>query len=253
MRIPRLNKKQIDGMRRAGASAARTLHAACDLVAPGVTTQQIDDLVAAHTASEGGTCAQYLYEVDDQVFPAHVCTSVNEVVCHGIPGPRILRDGDIVNIDVTTNLDGWHGDTSRTVVVGKPTPEAAHVVQVASRALQVGIDAVRPGLRFNVIGEAIEAFVTSQGCTVVREFGGHGIGRRMHQAPHVHHHKMMLPQPVLEVGMCFTIEPMVCLGGRRIRMLDDGWTVITADGKLTAQAEHTVLVTADGAEILTRA
>lgn len=252
MSIPLLNSKQIAGMRRAGRSAARTLDAACAMVGPGLTTQDIDACVAEHTASEGGSCAQFGYLVDGVPFPGHVCTSVNDVVCHGVPGPRVLEDGDIINIDVTTNLQGWHGDTSRTVFVGKPSPEAAHVVQVAERALQLGIDAVRPGARFNVIGEAIEDFVRSMGCTVVREFGGHGIGRRMHQDPHVHHDRQRIAQPILRPGMCFTIEPMVCLGRRELRFLDDGWTVVTADGRWSAQAEHTLLVTADGAEILTR-
>lgn len=217
----------------------------------GATTGDIDRVVAEHTQREGGKCAQYKYEVDGLIFPGHVCTSVNDVVCHGIPGPRVLKDGDIVNIDVTTELGGWHGDTSRTVLVGKPSPEAAHVVQTAARALQVGIDSVRVGARLNVIGAAIQAFVHQRGCSIVREFGGHGIGQKMHTDPHVHHHKTWIAGPILQPGMCFTIEPMICLGERHIHILEDGWTVVTQDGRLTAQAEHTILVTEDGAEILT--
>ncbi|MCO4747566.1 MAG: type I methionyl aminopeptidase [Proteobacteria bacterium] len=251
--FPILRAKEIHAMRRAGKSAARTLNAACEAAVVGATTGQIDAVVAAHTEAEGGRCAQYLYDVDGAIFPAHVCTSVNNVICHGIPGPRELLDGDIVNIDVTTELEGWHGDTSRTVLVGTPSPEAAHVVQVASRALQIGIDAVRPGARLNVIGEAIEAFAKSQGCTVVKEFGGHGIGRKMHLQPHVNHHKSLIAGPFMVPGMCFTIEPMVCLGDADLRVLDDEWTVVTQDGSLSAQAEHTILVTDDGAEILTLA
>ncbi|MCB9657255.1 MAG: type I methionyl aminopeptidase [Sandaracinaceae bacterium] len=252
-RIPLLNEKQQAAMRRAGRAAAQTLARAAASVRAGLTTGEIDALVARDTKERGGRCAQYHYRVGRQVFPAHVCTSVNEVVCHGIPGPRALRDGDIVNVDVTTELRGWHGDTSRTLRVGTPGPDAAHVVDVAERALAVGIAAVRPGATLHELGAAIEAFVQREGCSVVRDFGGHGIGRQMHMAPHVPHHACSTPGPQLVPGMCFTVEPMVCLGAPHVRVLADGWTVVTADGRLSAQAEHTLLVTEDGVEVLTRA
>lgn len=241
-------------MRRAGRAAARTLDAACEAVRPGRTTLDIDRIVFRDTVARGGECAQFGYRPPGAPpFPGHVCTSRNFVVCHGIPSDdEVLEDGDIVNIDVTTRLKGWHGDTSRTVLVGRPRPEGAHVVQVAQRALEAGIAAVRPGAPLSVIGEAIEAVVHPQGCTIVREFGGHGIGRAMHQRPHVFHYATDQPQPLIEVGMCFTIEPMVCLGQPDIELLADGWTVVTRDRKWSAQAEHTLRVTEAGAEILTR-
>ncbi|MCB9759533.1 MAG: type I methionyl aminopeptidase [Alphaproteobacteria bacterium] len=239
-------------MRRAGRAAAATRDAACALVKPGVTTQAIDDLVRADTHSRGGRCAQHGYRVGGVPFPANVCTSVNTVVCHGVPSSDVvLEDGDIVNIDVTTELGGWHGDTSRTVCVGTPSPEALHLVEATRRALTLGIAQVRPGVPLSRIGEVIEVFARSQGCTVVRAFGGHGIGRRMHQAPHVHHHATGRPWPVLQPGMFFTIEPMLCLGRSEVQVLDDGWTVVTADGSLSAQFEHTVAVTRDGVEVMT--
>lgn len=252
-RISILSPKHQDAMRRAGRAAAETLAVAARAVAPGVTTAALDALVATDTKARGGRCAQYHYRQGRLVFPSHVCTSVNEVVCHGIPGPQVLREGDIVNVDVTTELYGWHGDTSRTVAVGRVTPEAAHVVAVAARALEVGIAQVLPGRALHEVGAAIEEYARSEGCSVVRDFGGHGIGRSMHMAPHVPHHRCATPGPRLVPGMCFTIEPMVCLGAPQVRVLADGWTVVTADGALSAQAEHTVLVTESGAEVLTRA
>lgn len=252
-RIPILSPKHQEAMRRAGRAAAETLAVAARAVAPGVTTATLDDLVARDTKARGGRCAQYHYRQGRLVFPAHVCTSVNEVVCHGIPGPRVLREGDIINVDVTTELHGWHGDTSRTIAVGDVGPEAAHVTAVAARALQVGIAQVRPGATLHEIGAAIEDYARTEGCSIVRDFGGHGIGRSMHMAPHVPHHRSSTPGPRLVPGMCFTIEPMVCLGAPQVRILPDGWTVVTVDGSLSAQAEHTLLVTDDGVEVLTRA
>jgi len=252
-RIAILAPKHQEAMRRAGRAAAETLAVAARAVAPGVTTAALDELVARDTKQRGGRCAQYHYRQGRLVFPAHVCTSVNHVVCHGVPGPHALREGDIVNVDVTTELHGWHGDTSRTLRVGRVSPDAEHVATVAERALEVGIAQVRPGASLHDIGAAIEEYAREQGCSVVRDFGGHGIGRRMHMAPHVPHHRSPTPGPRLAPGMCFTIEPMVCLGAPQVRVLADGWTVVTVDGSLSAQAEHTLLVTEQGAEVLTRA
>lgn len=242
----------IRGMRRAGRAAADTLAAACARVQPGVTTLALDRFVAADTRRRRGTCAQHGHRVGQNVFPGHLCTSVDDVVCHGVPRDDVvLEAGSLVNLDVTTALRGYHGDTSRTVFVGRPGPEAAHVVQVAERALQLGIEAVRPGRPLHDLGRIIEAFVRSQGCTVVTDYGGHGIGRRMHEAPHVPHHDVP-GGPRLVEGLCFTLEPMVCLGRAELVHDPDGWTVRTADGRLSAQVEHTLRVTADGVEILTR-
>ncbi|MBX2800838.1 MAG: type I methionyl aminopeptidase [Myxococcales bacterium] len=248
----RLDPKSLRGMRRAGRATAATLHAACAQIRPGMRLDAIDAFVARDVAARGARSSVLGYEVAGAPpFPGHCCTSRNEVVCHGIPDATELQEGDIVNVDITTELGGWHGDTSRTVHVGTPSPEAAHLVQTTERALAAGIAAVRPGAPLGAIGAAIEAVVRPLGCTLVREFGGHGIGRAMHQPPHVHHVRVPGPSPTLWPGMCFTIEPMVCLGRPEIRMLDDGWTVVTADGRWSAQAEHTVCVTDDGVEILT--
>ncbi|MEZ4237793.1 MAG: type I methionyl aminopeptidase [Myxococcota bacterium] len=213
-----LHPRELRKMRRAGRAAAATLDAACALVRPGLSTDRIDAFVAADTARRGGRCSQHGHRVGERRFPGHVCVSPNDVVCHGVPSPHVvLRDGDIVNIDVTTELEGWHGDTSRTVFVGEPGPEARHVVEVARRALEVGIAQVRPGAPMRAIGRAIEAFARSEGCTVVEDYGGHGIGRMMHEPPTVPHVDTGFDGPRMRVGACFTIEPMVCLGGATIR------------------------------------
>jgi methionyl aminopeptidase len=181
-----------------------------------------------------------------------VCTSRNAVVCHGIPSPRErLSDGDIINVDVTTELDGFHGDTSATLFVGAPSAEARHVVETARRCRDAGIAEVRAGARLGDIGAAIVELATREGCSVVREFGGHGIGRAMHEPPMVSHVGQRGAGLRLREGMAITIEPMINLGGPDVRQLDDGWTIVTADGSLSAQFEHTVLVTRGGCEILT--
>ena len=242
-----------DPMRRAGRAAARTLAAACDLVRPGISTAEIDALVVRHTRELGGRCAQYGYVAGGPPFPGHVCTSINDVICHGIPAKTdVLTDGDILTIDVTTELDGWHGDTARTVFVGTPSPQAAHLTQVTKRALDLAIEQIRPGVHLGIVGEVIEAFAQQNGCSVVRDFCGHGIGRTMHQPPSVPHYAGARG-PILRPGMCFTIEPMICLGSWECVIDDDEWTARTADGSLAAQFEHTLRVTEDGVEVLTRA
>ena len=235
-------------MRRAGRAAAATLAEVGRRLRPGMTTAAIDALVRRDTARRRGTPSQLGYEG----FPAAVCTSVNEVVCHGIPrADVVLRRGDIVNVDVTTDLGGWHGDTSATFFVGEPSAEARHVVETARRALQAGIDAVRHGGRLGDVGAAIDALARREGCAVVTDYGGHGIGRKMHLPPHVHHVAEAGTGPILRPGMAFTIEPMINLGGPAVRLLPDGWTVVTADGSLSAQFEHTILITERGPEVLT--
>jgi methionyl aminopeptidase len=235
-------------LRNAGRAAAATLAHVGSRLQPGVTTADIDVWVREDTARRGGTPSQLGYKG----FPAAVCTSRNEVVCHGIPRRDVvLRPGDIVNVDVTTCLDGFHGDTSAMFFIGEPSPEARHVVDVARRCREAGIAVVRDGARLGDIGAAIEELARRERCSVVRELGGHGIGRLMHAPPHVAHHGQRGTGLRLRAGMTFTIEPMINLGGREVRFLDDGWTVVTADGSLSAQFEHTVLVTREGCEILT--
>ena len=248
MFIPRLSRSQIKRMRRAGASAARTLNNACAQLQPGVSGAQIDAAVRLHTAREGGHPAQLGYHG----FPGSLCVSPNDVVCHGIPGPALLQEGDIVNLDVTTCLDGFHGDTSRSVAIGGVSEEARALLVLAEACMWAGIEQIQDGVELGRVGEAIEALATRQGCTVVREFGGHGIGRKMHLPPHVHHHAGT-GGPVLRSGMCITVEPMINLGSAQIAMDADEWTVRTADGQLSAQFEHTILVTDAGCEVLTLA
>jgi methionyl aminopeptidase len=235
-------------LRRAGRVAAETLAHVGARLAPGASTADIDAWVRADTARRGGRPSQLGY----QGFPAAVCTSRNQVVCHGIPRrEERLLPGDIVNVDVTTLLDGFHGDTSATFFVGEPSPEARHVVEVARRCRDAGVAVVREGARLGDIGAAIEELARREGCSVVRDLGGHGIGRQMHAEPHVPHYGTRGSGVRLRAGMAFTIEPMINLGGPEVRFLDDGWTVVTADGALSAQFEHTVLVTRDGCEVLT--
>jgi methionyl aminopeptidase len=239
---------EVAAMRRAGRAAAATLAHVGTRLRPGITTADIDAWVRADTRARGGTPSQLGYHG----FPAAVCTSRNHVVCHGIPSPEErIEPGDIVNVDVTTCVEGFHGDTSATFVVGDASPEARHLVDVARRCLEAGIAVVREGARLGDIGAAVSALAEAEGCTVVRDFGGHGIGRAMHLEPHVAHHGRAGTGRRLHAGMTFTIEPMVNLGAADVTVLDDGWTVVTADGSLSAQFEHTVLVTKGGCEVLT--
>ena len=248
MAIEILGPSQIERMRRAGRVAAATLAFVGSQLRPGMSTAEIDRLVREDTARRGGRPSQLGYKG----FPAAVCTSRNQVVCHGIPSPReFLEPGDIVNIDVTTNLDGYHGDTSAMFLIGEVSPEAKRIVDIARRCRDTGISVVRDGARLGDIGAAIEELARTEGVGVVTEVGGHGIGRQMHAEPHVAHTGRRGSGPRLKAGMAFTVEPMVNLGSAAIRHLDDGWTIVTADGSLSAQWEHTVIVTRDGCEIVT--
>ena len=235
-------------LRAAGRAAAATLALVGARLRAGITTGDIDDWVRADTTRRGGYPSQFGYHG----FPAAVCTSRNEVVCHGIPSEKeLLENGDIVNVDVTTELDGFHGDTSRTFAIGSVSPEARHVMDVARRCMDTGIAAVRPGARLGDIGAAIQELAEREGCSVVRDFGGHGIGRKMHADPHVAHFGVAGRGRRLRTGMAFTIEPMINLGSADVIHCEDGWRVVTADGSLSAQFEHTILVTEEGAEVLT--
>jgi methionyl aminopeptidase len=248
MSIELYGERERDRLRRAGRVAAETLAFVGAQLRIGMTTAEIDQLVREDTERRGGKPSQLGYHG----YPAAVCTSRNQVVCHGMPSPHErLADGDIINVDVTTELDGFHGDTSMTFVVGGASAQALHVVKVARACLAAGIEVVRPGARLGDIGAAIEAIAQREACSVVRDYGGHGIGRRMHQEPHVSHVGQRGQGPRLKAGMAFTIEPMINLGSPRVRVLSDGWTVVTEDGCLSAQFEHTVLVTETGCEVLT--
>lgn len=251
MAIELHDEKAVAKLRAAGRAAAETLAFVGARIAPGISTAQIDGWVRDDTARRGGRPSQLGYHG----FPAAVCTSRNEVVCHGIPSVgEILRGGDIVNVDVTSCLDGYHGDTSATFVVGRmehASREAVHVADVARRCRDAGVAVVRAGARLGDIGAVIEELARREGCSVVREYGGHGIGRKMHADPHVAHTGARGTGIRLKEGMAITIEPMINLGTADVRLLDDQWTVVTADGRLSAQFEHTVLVTRAGAEILT--
>lgn len=235
-------------LRRAGQVAAATLRAVGAQLQAGMTTADIDVLVREDTRRRGGQPSQLGY----RGFPAAVCTSVNDVVCHGIPSPRVvLRDGDIINVDVTTFVDGFHGDTSRTFFIGQPGSDARKVVEVAERCLWAGIEVARAGARLGDVGAAIERLSTAEGCSVVRDFGGHGIGRVMHAEPHVAHFGTPGRGLRLRPGMAFTIEPMINLGGAEVVLERDEWTVRTADGSLSAQFEHTILIGERGPEVVT--
>jgi methionyl aminopeptidase len=234
-------------MRRAGRLAAETLDFITPHVKAGVTTEELDQLCHNYIISHGATPAPLGY----RGFPRSICTSVNHVVCHGIPGPKALVDGDIVNIDVTVILDGWHGDTSRMYVVGEAKTLARRLIDVTYEAMMRGIAAVRPGARLGDIGHAIQIYAEAQRFSVVRDFCGHGLGRVFHDAPSVLHYGERDTGETLREGMFFTIEPMINAGTWQVKVLSDGWTAVTKDRKLSAQFEHSVGVTKDGCEIFT--
>ncbi len=235
-------------MRIAGRLAAEQLEMIEEHIRPGVTTDDINTIIHDYTVNvQHGTPAPLNY----RGFPKSVCTSVNHVVCHGIPNDKPLKNGDIINIDVTIIKDGFHGDTSKTFFVGEPSIKARRVVDIAHDSMRLGIDMVAPGVRLGDIGHAIQRHVEGQGCTVVREYCGHGIGRVFHEDPQVLHYGTPGTGMELQAGMCLTIEPMVNVGKRHVKLMPDGWTVITKDHSLSAQWEHTILVTDDGHDILT--
>jgi len=242
--------KEIEAMRVVGRMAAETLVLVGEKLRAGMTTEEINTIVHEDTIRRGARPAPLNYKG----FPKSVCTSINDVVCHGIPDrSQVLKDGDIINVDITTFYEGFHGDTSATFYIGVPSAEARLVTETARRALDIGIAEVKEGARLGDIGAAIQEFVESQGCSVVRDFVGHGIGRRFHEDPQVKHYGKRGAGERLKAGMIFTIEPMVNVGRFEV-VVDshDKWTVTTADGSLSAQFEHTCLVTKTGVEILTK-
>lgn len=249
MGITLKSKQEVESMRIAGQLAAEVLRMVEPYVQPGITTEELDSI-----------CHRYITEEQQAIpaplnyrgFPKSICTSVNHVICHGIPGDKVLRDGDIINIDVTVIKDGWHGDTSKMFQVGTPTVKGRRISDIAHRAMVIGIEMVRPGARLGDIGHAIQQYAEGQGGSVVREYCGHGIGRIFHEDPQVLHYGRPGTGEVLMPGMVFTIEPMINLGRRETRLLSDGWTVVTRDRSLSAQWEHTLAVTEDGFDVLTR-
>jgi methionyl aminopeptidase len=241
---------EVEKMRAAGRLTAEILDRVSELIRPGTSTGEIDRLVAEVTHSHGATSAPRGY----RGFPAHCCTSINDVVCHGIPDDhRKLENGDIINVDVTPVLEGWHGDSSRTFLVGDVSPIGRRLVADTYKAMWLGIRVVRPEAQVGDIGHAIQTFAEAQGYSVVREFTGHGIGREFHTAPSILHFGTPGTGEILVPGMTFTVEPMINLGHWKTKILDDGWTAVTVDGTLSAQFEHTCLVTEEGVEVLTLA
>ena len=237
-----------ESMRRAGRLAAETLDFITPYVQPGTTTDELNRLCHDFVAERGATSAPLGY----RNFPKSICTSVNHVVCHGIPSEKkILKNGDIVNIDVTPILDGWHGDSSRMFFVGKPKVKARKLIEVTYEAMMLGIAAIRPGATLGDIGHAIQEYAESHRYSVVRDFCGHGVGKVFHTAPNVLHYGQPGHGRVIKEGMFFTVEPMINAGRYEVKVLADGWTAVTKDRSLSAQFEHSIGVTADGCEIFT--
>lgn len=239
---------EIEKMREAGRLAVEVLEMIAPHVVPGVTTEQLDAI-----------CHDYMVNVQKVIpaplnyrgFPKSICTSVNHQICHGIPGPKKLKNGDIVNIDITVIKDGYHGDTSKMFFIGEASIKAKRLVKITQECLYLGIETVKPGGHFGDIGYAIQKYAESNGLSVVQEFCGHGIGKNFHEDPQVLHYGKAGTGEVFKPGMVFTIEPMINLGKRHVKILPDGWTAVTKDHSLSAQFEHMIAVTADGHEILT--
>jgi methionyl aminopeptidase len=237
-----------EGMRKAGRLAAEILDALVPHVVPGVTTGELDDIAREHMLREGGIPATLGY----RGYTKSCCTSVNHVVCHGIPGDRMLKDGDIINIDVTPIVDGWHGDTSRMFLVGDVPLKARKLVDVTYECLMIGLEQAKPGNRLGDIAAAIQRHAEARRYTVVRDFCGHGVGRLFHDSPEVVHAGRPGTGPELRPGMFFTVEPMINIGRPDVKLLDDGWTAVTRDRSLSAQFEHSIGITETGHEIFTK-
>jgi methionyl aminopeptidase len=243
------SKDEIEQMRVAGQLAAEVLQMIRPHVQPGITTGELDTICHEYiTGQQKAIPAPLNY----RGFPRSICTSVNNVICHGIPGEKRLKDGDIINIDITVIKDGWHGDTSKMFQVGKPTIKGRRICEIAYRSMVTGIEMVAPGVKLGDIGHAIQKYAEGQSGSVVREYCGHGIGQGFHEDPQVLHYGRKGTGIKLVPGMVFTIEPMINLGRRDTKLLPDGWTVVTKDRSLSAQWEHTIAVTDDGYDVLTR-
>ena len=242
------SSEEIDKMRVAGRLAADVLKMIEAHVEPGITTQQLNDICHDFMVNEQSVVPAPL---NYRGFPRSICTSVNHVVCHGIPADKKLKNGDIINIDITVIKDGYHGDTSRMFIVGKPSVQGQRISRIAYECMKIGIEMIRPGIRLGDIGHAIQQHAEKNRCSVVREYCGHGIGKVFHEDPQVLHYGRPHTGLMLEPGMTFTVEPMINLGKRQVKLLPDDWTVVTKDHSLSAQWEHTNLVIDSGYEILT--
>ena len=240
--------EDFEGMRKAGNLAARTLDLLVDHVKPGVSSQELDRIAFNFIDSNNGFIAPLFYKG----FPKSICTSLNHVICHGIPSNRVLESGDIVNIDVTVIVDGWHGDTSRMFPVGKINNKAQKLIDCTYEAMMNGIDAVSPNAHLGDIGAKIQSIAENQNYSVVRDFCGHGLGKVFHEYPNILHYGEIGEGDKIEQGMFFTVEPMINIGKYDVRMLNDGWTAVTKDKTLSAQFEHSIGVTQDGHEIFTK-
>lgn len=250
-RVALKSAREIEAMRRAGALVAETFRVLEPYVKPGVTLAELDRVAEEHIRRAGAVPAYLGYGPRNNPFPATICASVNEVICHGIPGSRELKEGDIIGVDIGVLLDGVYGDACYTYTVGQVSAEVQGLVDTTRQSLGAGLEAVRPGGRTGDIGHAIQTLAESRGYGVVKEYTGHGIGKRLHEEPTIYHHGARYTGLKLQPGMVFTVEPMINLGTPDTRLLPDGWTVITADKKPSAQFEHTVVVTPKGHEILT--
>ena len=246
-RIQIKDSERIEGIKKSGQLVIETLDLVEPYIRPGITTEEINTIVHDFTIKNGAIPAPLNYKG----FPKSVCTSINEVVCHGIPGNRSLEEGDIINVDVTSILDGYYADASKTFCVGTPSVDAKKIVEVSRQCLAKGMNAVKPGNTVGDIGFAIQTYAESQGCSVVREFVGHGVGLDFHEPPQIPHYGTPGTGIRLIPGMVFTIEPMINLGNKELFILKDGWTAVTKDGSLSAQFEQTLLVTESGFESLT--
>jgi methionyl aminopeptidase len=243
------NSEEIEKMRIAGRLAAQALEMITPYVKEGMTTEELDKI-----------CHDYITQVQQAIpaplnyhgFPKSICTSINHQVCHGIPGPRKLKNGDIINIDITVLKDGYHGDTSKMFIIGKPSVLAQRLINITQECLYLGIEQVKPNAHLGDIGAAIQQHAEKNRFSIVREYCGHGIGKGFHEPPNVLHYGTPGSGERLKAGMIFTIEPMVNAGKRHVKLLPDGWTVVTKDHSLSAQWEHTILVTETGYEVLTR-
>ena len=242
------NAEEIEKMRAAGQAAAQVLEMIAEHVRPGVSTEELDRVCDDYITVELGCVAA---PKNYRGFPKSICTSLNHQVCHGIPNERRLKNRDVLNIDVTVIKDGYHGDTSRMFAIGNPGVQAKRLIETTYEAMRRGIEMIRPGVRLGDLGHTIQSFVERRRYSVVREYCGHGIGREFHEDPQVLHYGRPGTGLELKPGMTFTVEPMINAGKRHVRLLPDGWTVVTKDHSLSAQWEHTVLVTTDGHEILT--
>ena len=240
-------KDEFNFMRKAGQLAAECLDYVTEFVKPGVTTLELNDICHNFQTERGAVPAPLGYKG----FPKSICTSVNHVVCHGIPGEKILSEGDILNIDVTPILDGWHGDTSRMFFVGNVKLKASKLVEITYEAMMKGIETIKPGKTLGDIGHAIQTYAEKNNYSVVRDFCGHGLGEVFHDHPSILHFDKPGEGQILEEGMFFTVEPMVNIGDYKVKVLSDGWTAVTSDKSLSAQFEHTVGVTGNGYEIFT--